>query len=370
MKLALFIPSLTGGGAERAFVRLASQFAALGHRVDIVLMSVAGMEYRSELSDAVRIVDLDAPRLWTSYPAFRRYIELERPEAVIAAMPLANGIAAWARRLVRGAPPVILTEHNPISLAFGDVEVPRYRPLVWVIRPSYRFADALVGVSRGVAARLRSMPGVREGQVRVIHNPAWHPAMEDQARDPVAHPWLHGRVLPVVVAAGRLEAQKDFPTLLRAFARLRQRRPARLILLGEGCLRPSLQGLARQLGIADDVGMPGFVENPLAYFSRADVFALSSTDEGFGNVLVEAMACGTPVVSTDGPSGPREILDGGRHGPLVPVGDEAALAAAMEALLDDPTPADRLKARAREFSVEASARAYLALVGELRAGPG
>lgn len=369
MKLCLFIPSLRGGGAERMFVRIATRFADLGHHVDLVVMSAKAAEYCDELSPAVRLVDLHTPRLWTSLPAFRRYLQRERPDAVISAMPLANAIAAWAKQLLRDPPILILTEHNAVSLAFGDLDVPRYRPLMWAIRSSYRFADGLVGVSGGVAGRLRQMPGVDTRKVSVVYNPAWHPSMASRAREPVLHPWFpeRGRA-PVVLAAGRLEAQKDFATLLRAFALLQRRRPVRLVILGEGSLRPLLEELAQTLGVDRDVSMPGFVENPFAYMARAVLLALSSIHEGFANVLIEAMACGTPVVSTDCPSGPSEILDRGRYGPLVPVGDHAALATAIEQQLDHPTPADVLRARAREFSAEASVDGYLQIVRALQSG--
>lgn len=370
MKLALFIPSLGGGGAERMFARLATQFAGLGHEVDLVLMTSDGIAYRDEQSDAVRIVDLQRPRLWTSFFAFRRYLAREKPDVVISAMPLANAIAAWSRRLAKTATPVILTEHNAVSLAFGDCDVPRYRPLVWAARSSYRFADAAVGVSSGVAARLRTVPGVRAAKVHVIHNPAWSKDMEERALEPVQHPWLVERGVPVIIGIGRLEAQKDFGTLLRAFAKCRLDREVRLLLLGEGSQRAQLEALARELGIADDLSMPGFVENPFACMGRATLLVLSSIHEGLPTVLIEAMACGTPVVSTDCPSGPTEILGGGRYGQLARVGDAAALAAAILAELDEPTPAERLKARARDFSVEASAAAYLKLIENLRPDAG
>src|SRR5262245_58588009 len=269
MKISLFLTTLHGAGAHRMLVRMATRFAELGHGVDMVLMSTANFEYRDELAEKVRIVDLKKPRLWTSLPAFRRYLRRERPDAVISAMPLANGIAAWATRFLLIKPVLVLTERNAVSMAFGDLDVPRYRPLMWAIRPSYRFADAIVGVSCGVADRLRQMSGVREGSIHVIYNPTWHPRIEALAREPVSHVWLSEQATPVIIAVGRLEAQKDFPTLLDAFAQIRQRRQAKLVLLGEGRLRGKLEALAGQLGVAEDVSMPGFVKNSFAYMTRA-----------------------------------------------------------------------------------------------------
>lgn len=365
-KIALFIPSLRGGGAERMFARMATHFSELGHSVDMVVMSSANTEYQDELSAQVRLVDLKTPRLWTSLPAFRRYCREERPDVVVSAMPLANGIAAWVMRLMKAPPRLVITERNAISMAFGDLDVPKYRPLMWLIRPSYRWADAAVGVSKGVAKRLRRMPGLAPNRVYSIPNPAWSPDIETHAKSAAStHGWLEDKRVPVIISAGRMEAQKDFANLLRAFSKVRSRRLAKLVIIGEGSQQRQLEALAIELGIDQDLAMPGFQKNPFVWFAKADVFVMSSIHEGFGNVLVECMACGTPVVSTDCPSGPSEILEGGVYGPLVPVGDHAALAEAIEQQLDNPISVDWLKARAREFSIEASCSAYWDLIENL-----
>ena len=367
-KVAIFIPSLGGGGAERMFVRKATRLAACGYKVSLVLMSGADMHYLDELSSSVQIVVLDRPRLWTSAPALRRYLVREKPDVLIASMPLANAIAVLVARTVSPRPLVILTEHNAVSLVFSDNDTPRYWPLVPIVRYSYQLADAVVCVSRGIARRMRDVPGLKSQNVWVIYNPAWYPDMLARAAElPAIDLGEETDDVPIIVAAGRLVAQKDFATLLRAFALVRERRSARLVIVGEGMLRSDLEQLASDLDIRRDVSLPGFVENPWSVFARATVFVLSSAHEGFGNVLVEAMACGTPVVSTDCPSGPSEILEGGRFGPLVPVGDPAALANAIEAMIDNPTPRERLLQRAREFSVEASVEGYIQVLDKIKA---
>jgi glycosyltransferase involved in cell wall biosynthesis len=348
------------------FVRMASYFAEQGHSVDMVLMNAVGMEYSNELALKVEIVDLKTPRLWTSLPGFSRYLRKRKPDAVIAAMPLANGIAAYAVRLTQEKPVLILTEHNAVSLAFGDLDIPKYRPLMWALRFAYRFADAWIGVSGGVTARLKAIPGVQADRVRTIFNPAWSADMARAASQEVHEPWLQDQGVPVIIACGRLEAQKDYPTLIRGFADLVKHRKARLLILGEGSLKPRLEELVFEQRLSDIVKFVGFVSNPFAYVAKARCFVLASVHEGLPTVLIEAMACGTAVVSTDCPSGPSEILDGGKFGPLVPVGDEKALAAAIGQVLDNPLPADVLISRAREFSVEASASQYLDLIFELR----
>ena len=196
-------------------------------------------------------------------------------------------------------------------------------------------------------------------------------ALEAAAREPVAHAWLRPGEPPVVLGVGKLSPQKGFDVLLRAFARVRAERPARLVILGEGPQRRALERLARELGIADDVSLPGFVANPFAWMARCAVFALSSRWEGLPSVLIEALACGCAVVSTDCPSGPAEILDGGAFGPLCPVGDAAALAGAILRVLEAPTAPARLRARAATFSVDAAADRYLeVLLDVCRAAPG
>ncbi len=362
--IAIFLPTLHGGGAERVLLDLAADFAARGHAVDLVLMSMPpDLPLQQLVPSTVRTVCLGCDRLWTSGPAFTRYLRSARPAGVIAAMPLANAIAVYARCAAGAAARLVLTEHNARSLAFGDVENAKLWALYPWIRFSYRFADCIIGVSAGVAARVRQMPGVRRDRVRVVYNPAYSHRLHELARAPTPHAWLDDAAIPVIVGSGRLEAQKDFATLIRAFAALRTRRAARLIILGEGSERDSLQRLVIALGLDEVVAFPGFVTNPWAYVARARVFALSSIHEGLGNVLIEAMACGTPVVSTDCPAGPAEILENGRFGPLVPMRDPAALASGLNEALEKPVSPEILTTRARFFSIESAAGGYLQALG-------
>jgi glycosyltransferase involved in cell wall biosynthesis len=222
----------------------------------------------------------------------------------------------------------------------------------------YPRADAVVAVSKGVAQDLLNLMPQLKPKLTVIYNPVIDAAFYAKADAPVEHPWFQPHQPPVVLAAGRLVALKGYDTLLRAFARVRQQMPARLVILGEGSERPNLERLAAELGVAADVDMPGFDPNPFRYMKRAGVFVLSSRYEGLPNVLIQALACGCPVVSTDCPSGPSEILDGGRYGVLVPVDDVEAMARAIvRALLGQvaPAPAEWLE----QFRVEAVAEQYL-----------
>jgi glycosyltransferase involved in cell wall biosynthesis len=218
----------------------------------------------------------------------------------------------------------------------------------------------VIAISDGVAEDVAATAHLPRGKIQTIYNPVVAPDLMTRARAAVQHPWLAPGAWPVVLGVGRLKPAKDFATLIRAFARVRRERGAHLVILGEGEERPALEALARELGVDADVDLPGFVENPQAWMSRASLLALSSRWEGLANVLIEALACGCPVVSTDCPGGPGEVLDRGAFGRLVPVGDHAALADAIRAMLDEPVDRARLRARGASFSIASSARAYLA----------
>ena len=273
--------------------------------------------------------------------AIAEYLDREKPDAVFAQDVGATAVQMMAGHLAVHQARTVAVLHVGISSGRGHRRAERV----------YVRADAAVGVSAGTAADLARLPGMARERVHVVYNPVVTEEMERKSREPVDHPWIGGTGPPVFLAVGRLDAQKDFPTLLAAFARLLTRRPARLVVLGEGKRRPHLLSLARRLGVDEHVDFPGFVDNPYAFMARAFLFVLSSRREGLPTVLIEAMACGCPVVSTDCPHGPREILEDGKHGPLVPVGDAEALAAAMARTLDAPPRPEALRERASFFNV-------------------
>jgi glycosyltransferase involved in cell wall biosynthesis len=223
--------------------------------------------------------------------------------------------------------------------------------------------DGIVANSHGVARDLNAFLGVAPERIAVAPNPAVAPDLSRLAAEPVDHPWLQDNAVPVIMAAGRLGRVKDYPTLIQAFARIRAHYACRLMILGRGRQQPKLQALARQLGVADDVELPGFVANIYPYLARAAVFVVSSLREGGPNVLMEALALGRPAVATDCPHGPREILQDGRYGALVPVGDAEALAAAIGTSLTNPLPADVLRKAAEPYTTANSARSYLQAFG-------
>jgi glycosyltransferase involved in cell wall biosynthesis len=243
----------------------------------------------------------------------------------------------------------------------------RQRHLAAAMRRTYERADAITAVSNGVADDIARSIGISRAAITTLYNPTLTPDFAAKVSQPVAHPWFVDGAPPVLLAVGRTTFQKDFSTLLRAFARVRRDRPVRLAIIGESNAKQTtrLRELAAELGVDEDFALLGYHPNPLPYMARAAAFVLSSRYEGFPNVLLEALACGTPVVSTDCPSGPFEILDGGAYGALVPVADDAALAAAITATLADPPDRTRLQERAAMFDYRTSIARYAeVLLGE------
>ena len=360
-RITILLPSLASGGAERVMLNLSRGLADRGFDVDMVLARAKGV-YLTMLDPRIRLVDLNAERVILAFPALSRYLRQVQPHAILSSLPHLNLTYVMARGWSRVMSRLVLVEHGDValSLKYSVRSWERFFPAA--MRVLYPFADGVVAVSEGVADGITSRTGLRRDKITVIHNPIVTPDISEKAAAETNHPWFAAGQWPVIVAAGRLTALKDYPTLLCAFALLRAQRKVRLVILGEGELHKELEILASELGIASEVAFVGFQVNPFAFLGRAAVLVLSSVWEGFGNVLVEAMACGTQVVATDCPSGPAEILDGGRFGRLVSVGDAPALAAAMEAALDHPLPKEVLRERAKVFSVDAALDRYLPLL--------
>lgn len=332
-RFAVFAPNMAGGGAERAAIQLAAGLTERGFRADLVLASARGPRME-EIPATVQVVDLGAQRVLTSLPALVRYLRRTRPDAMASVLDHANIVALWARRIAGYPKRLVVVEQNNLSAAASHGKSRRDRMMPRIARRFYPWADCVVGVSAGVVADLSTLvPTVHRDRFRVIYNPIVTDQMLEAATAPVDHPWFTDDV-PVFVAAGRLRPQKDFPMLIRAFSRVRDERPARLLILGQGPDRAPLEALIEGLGLSEDVELHGYTDNPYAYFARATAFVLSSQWEGLPTVLIEALSCGAPVVATDCPSGPREILAGGRYGRLVPVGDMTAMAAALDTVLD------------------------------------
>jgi glycosyltransferase involved in cell wall biosynthesis len=359
--IAFFLRTLGGGGAERVLLNLAQGLIEQELMVDLVVSAGEGLDLW-QIPSGVRIINLDAPRVSASLPKLIAYLRRERPTALIPSLHYANEVAILAKYLARVPVKVLLIEHNALSLEIEHHEKGTRKHLIpLAARVLYPLADGIVAVSRGVAEDLAQITGISSERINVIYNPVITPQLYEMAKEPVNHPWFNPGEPPVILGVGRLEDQKDFPTLIRAFALVRRVRPSRLVILGWGPDRPQLEALLSELGIEDDVVMPGHVKNPFTYMARATVFTLSSVWEGLSNVLIEAMALGTPVVSTDCQSGPAEVLGNGKYGSLVPVGDSEILAQSIMQILNSnsqPVDSDWLE----QFTLQASTQKYLEIL--------
>lgn len=359
-RIAVCLPSLRAGGAERVALNLVEGLLDRSCQVDVVVGRGEG-PLASELPRAARVVDLGATRMARAIWPLASYFRAARPQAAISHVHHLNAAAALARSLAGIALPLVLVEHNTLGEKARGGQV-RFG-LTRALRCAYTRRDTrVVAVSHGVADSLAGELRLRRDAIDVIANPVIGARFDRLSPQPIAHRWSADRSAPLVLGVGRLVPQKDFATLLSAFAILRARRPARLLILGDGPLRGELEAQRKSLACAADIELTGFVANPLPYYRIASVAALSSRFEGLPTVLIEALASGCPCVATDCPSGPREILDNGSFGALTPVGDAASLAAALESELNRHWDRAALVARGREFSVAAATGRYLELL--------
>jgi len=361
--IAFYIPSLTVGGAERVTVSVANGLANRGYEVDLVVSFNNGA-FREEVAEEVTVVDLGTSKIpvlgiGASVPCLSRYLSVRSPAIMFSQMTYANDIYLVSQLIARSDTVSIGTIHNTLGMQKESKE----KFVQSLQRRLAAQADQFVAVSEGVAESVVENVDVDRERVTVLHNPIPVRDVQQQAQEPVNHRWLASPDHEVILGVGRLERAKNFSSFLRAFAQLHANRPqTRAIVVGRGSKRSDLEDLATDLGIEDVVSFPGFVDNPYGYMGRASVFVMSSIHEGLPTVLIEALACGCQVVSADCPSGPAEILDNGKYGRLTPVGDDAALADAIEATLKSPISADRLVERATDFAPDAVVDEYEAFV--------
>jgi glycosyltransferase involved in cell wall biosynthesis len=356
--IAMFLPSLAGGGAERVALNLLKGIIDRNIPVDLVVADAQG-EYSGRVPQGVRTLNLATPRVSLSIPALASYLREHQPVMLLSHMNHANVAAVLARDLARSSTKLAVVEHSTLSASKSKFFRGRFLPLV--MRGLYPRADAIVGVSQGVSTDLERQLGLPSGKVKTIYNPVVDRELLANAKMPLEHPWFQAGSPPVFLAVGRLSPEKDYTNLISAFAIVRQQQPARLMILGEGETRQELETAIETLGIGEDVSLPGFVKNPYAYMSKATTFVISSRWEGLPTGLIEAMACGCPVVATDCRSGPAEILEGGKYGVLVPIENAGALAAAMLQSLEAPMSRDGSIERGMYFSTERAVSEYLNL---------
>jgi glycosyltransferase involved in cell wall biosynthesis len=358
-RIAFFLPTLAGGGAERVALNLLKGMLARDIQLDLVLADATG-PYLDQVPAGVRLIDLGTGRVTKAIPALAKYLKETKPVALLSHMNHANVAAILARELARSKAKLVVVEHDTLSAVKSELSRSRFLPpaMKWL----YPRATSIVGVSQGVSTDLDQELGFRPGTVKTVYNPVISPDLIAKASQPVDHPWFQPDQPPVFLAVGRFTPQKDFSNLIQAFGLLRKQKDARLMILGEGDLRGELEAEIASLELGNDVSLPGFVQNPYAYMSKSTAFVLSSRWEGLPTVLIEAMACGCAVVSTNCPSGPDEILGSGKYGMLVPIENAPALAAAMVKTLEHPLDKSNSIDRGMYFSTDRAVSDYLDLL--------
>jgi len=369
--ISFFLPPMYGNGLTRVILNLLESMIDSGFQVDLVVPNITEyhQSFEKNLPVGIRSISLDLKPSHTLFIGkifkLSHYLKQEKP-AVLMAHGDYIGVANFAKLVSQQQPKILHGVHTNVSRYFNQFPGMGTKLKYLLLRYFYTASDGLVAVSKGVAEDLSKITGIPLSHIQVIYNPVVTSDLLNQAKQPVDHPWFATGEPPVILGAGRLMTLKDYPTLIRAFAKVRQHRPCRLVIIGEVTPhKVELEALAEELGVAQDMQMPGFADNPYAYMFKAAVFVVSSQFEGFGNVLVEAMATGTPVVSTDCESGPAEILGYGQYGKLVPVGDANSLAVAIGETLDHPLDAKTLQARAQDFTTEKIAEQYLRFIQQI-----
>jgi len=358
--LAIFLMDLGGGGAERVMLNLARGFSEKGLAVDLVLVQTEGV-YLTQLPPQIRVVEFKKSRLMASIPDLVRYLRQTQPTVLMSALEDTNFVALWAKKLAGVATQVIVTVHNHLSNEAKYATQLKRQLTPHLVKLFYPWADNVVAVSQGVADDLLDL-GLPAHKINVVYNPIVTSELAEKAQEPVAHPWFLNEQPPVILGIGRLTKQKNFSMLIRAFGQVREHYPVRLAILGEGEEQAELKALVNQLNLSEHVAFLGFVDNPYAYLARAAVLVLSSLWEGFGNVIVEAIAVGTPVVSTNCRSGPAEILNHGEYGSLVSVENIKEMADAIVATIQSVPDQAMLKQRSQEFTLEKAVERYEALL--------
>ena len=387
--IAILAGSLEGGGAEKALLRLAKAFSNKGCRIDFLIFSKYQQIYN--LSDNIRVLAVDPSSLSAlfkcsihlplktsiilfisliykkrkklrSLPNIINYLTTNNPDVFISSITVHDFIAMWAKYILMGQTQFVIRLANSVewSKSSNDFLERQYQ---YLIRHWYPKADKIISVSQGLADEIAELSGVPDSDIHTINNPVDNRRINELASQEINDPWFQDDGPPIIISTARLHPQKDYPTLVKAFWILREKIDARLLILGEGSERDKIVKMIEAYGLQNDVRLLGYQQNPHAYVARADVFVLSSLWEGFSNSLIEALSCGTKIVSTDCRHGTKDILDSGKYGKLVAVSDPEALAESIYAALQEQEDPSYLKARAADYDIEKIADRYLRSFG-------
>lgn len=359
-KIIFYQAGLGTGGATRSNLKIANGLAKCGFDVELV-HGYAGEDAKSLIPNNISSINLGNSSAIKGLFPLIRYIKKNKPKIIISAA-LQNNIVVSVARVLSGVKfKLVLTDRVAPTLEIKNRKNFIYKILPYLMRYFYPKADKIIAVSKGNAEDVLTIVPKASNLMQVIYNPAVTEEKLDKGNMEETHIWFDQKV-PLIVGLGRLTRQKDFVTLIRAFAKVQEKIDSRLLIIGEGEEREALERLIKELNLLDKIELTGFKPNPYPYLKRADLFVLSSAWEGLPNVLLEAMAFGTSVVSTDCKSGPDEILEGGTVAPLVPVADVEAMAAEMINVLNNPQDSKKLKNRANMFNEEQSIKQYKELI--------
>lgn len=357
-KIAIFVSYSGRGGVERVTNLLTEGFLEHGVRVDLLVPQLTG-EHSESIPSGVNIIRINKRHTYSSVFRLATYLKTEKPDALLAVKHRAVITAVLARFISGFKGRLLGNIHTNISAGLRHSSTLKRTTYHWGMKIFYPLTDGIIGVSEGVSCDIMDLTGLTSEKVNVIYNPVVTPEIHSLGRLPLEHPWFSKGAPPVILGIGRLTEQKDFHTLVRAFSEVTKTHQCRLVILGEGRDLESLRTLSNSLGIGDSVDFPGFKKNPYKFLSKARMLVLSSKWEGFGVVIVEAMALGTPVVSTDCPSGPREILKDGLYGPLVPVENPSSLAQAIILVLENPPEEELLRSASKDYIIGGISKSYL-----------
>jgi glycosyltransferase involved in cell wall biosynthesis len=363
-KIAIFAQSLDAGGAERVVANFVQGFNQRGINVHLLLAEARGSMLK-EIPENVRIIDFGQAHVVSTLPQLVTYIRKEHPSIIFSFLTHSNLITLLAVRLAGTSVKTVISEHSLLSTRVKLYPNIKERLLPWLARYLYPLADLIVAVSNGIAEDLIRNVRIPVTKIKVIYNPIVTNELIRKKQAALLHPWFAPNLPPVILSVGRLTVEKDYPTLLRAFALARKKREMHLMIIGEGGQRASLEALVLKMGLKDEVRMPGFEANPYAYMAHAKLFVLSSISEGLPSALIEALACGTPVIATNCESGPAEILENGKYGKLVTVGNSEEIAAAILEKLDSSPDRNFLETRALSFSLDTVMNIYIELFDSL-----
>ena len=360
MKIAFLIPNLKCGGAERVFVNLINEISMSDeYTVDLLLMKYEG-EYTNDINGNVNIYDFNKKSMRNTVLNLRSYIRKNKPDIFLSALTHVNLIACMLKLLTRSEMKLFCTEHTVVSNAFTTNKGIKADLMKIAIKILYRLPDGIIAVSESIRTDLAKKFAVDKSKISKIYNPIISNQLIEIANERIDHKWFNGDYGKIMLSVGRLNKAKDYSTLLKAFQIVNNKIRSKLVILGSGDELESLLTLSEDLGITNEVAFLGYVENPYKYMKKADIFVLSSKYEGFGNVIVEAMAFNKKIVSTR-TGGPVEILENGKHGTIVPIGDYRKLA---DAIINDLSNEDKCDFNdyIKQFQVNNIANDYIRLI--------